>query len=226
MCNKKSIFYWDGHMTQKYFFELTFRRVSFNNNTACREGSLMKEYKTGISGTSSMLMVGLFPLVSRVLPWSFAARMFKNTGEKILSDIKALPQGAMDKPVTLQRIVGSEGQYNSWSLAMVLRHLEMINEAAGEIIEELAHGNQPDVEYSQERFNPWDNPGSLKEFEGSLFVFNMRIKRCVTRNTVLQFPHPDLGMLNASQWLVFSALHQWLYQRHIKSVIEKLQGTE
>jgi hypothetical protein len=185
------------------------------------KGRIMEEQQIGLSHTSSFLITLLFPLASRIIPVKAARSLFTISGEKILEIVKDIPKEKQETPVTLQKIFGSEGQYNSWSVSMILKHLELVNEESGEIIEELAHGRMPDVEFLPENHYPAQR-GTMKELESSLFVFTMRIKRCHQFTGTNTFQHPMLGRLSAKQWLIFSSLHQWLYLRQIQGIAQVL----
>lgn len=166
----------------------------------------------------------LFPLLKVLVPWNLAMRIFESIGTKILDEVKQLDEPTLFRKVLIPRIFGIEDNSRYYSPAMVLLHLIYVGAAIQEGIISLSKNESLDFVVKIANFKPFAeiSPGIVNEYETFLKGYRRTLEADVRDKHARKYhAHPWFGPLNPHQWLVMSAVHQWVHARQLR----KIQGS-
>lgn len=121
---------------------------------------------------------------------------------------------ATDDP-GLRRIAGLD----SWSIAMLIGHALLWDEAAHRIARALAHGDQP-----VETDLPYATPGPEDASRETLLTGIAAAEARLAETRVLAsggptVPHSELGPLDARGWLLFIAIHDAAHLHQAAAIV-------
>lgn len=121
---------------------------------------------------------------------------------------------ATDEP-GLRRIAGVD----SWSIAMLIGHALLWDEAAHRIARSLAHGDVP-----EDGDLPYGRPGPEDDTREALFAGIGAAEARLAETRVLAsggvtFPHTELGPLDARGWLLFIAIHDAAHLHQAAAIV-------
>jgi hypothetical protein len=81
-------------------------------------------------------------------------RLFSHLGRRSLEETRGISGPDMESPVAVAAVPGMEVESTSWSLAMVFRHCNRINNLIIDICEDLDAGREPDMDKGIPDFEP------------------------------------------------------------------------
>ncbi len=164
-----------------------------------------------------------FPLMKRFTSWDRGMKLFEDEGEKILNDVKELDDATLFKRVLIPRVPGIEDNSRYYSPAMVLWHLIYVGETIQDGIISLSKNEKSDIVVKIENFKPFVeiNHTIVSEYEMFLKGYKRTIEANVKDKHVRNYhTHPWFGPMNPHQWLVMSAIHQWVHRRQIRRILD------
>jgi hypothetical protein len=163
-----------------------------------------------------------FPVLKSIVSWDKGMDVFESEGNNIIDSLKVVNNDILFKKVLISKTLGIEDNSRYYSPAMVLWHLIYIGEAIQEGIISLSKGEKLDFTVKIENFKPFVEI-EMNIFEKyELFLSNYRssIEQKVEDRYLKNYhTHPWFGPLNPHQWLIMSALHQWVHRRQIRKIL-------
>ena len=115
----------------------------------------------------------------------------------------------------LRRVAGID----PWSVAMVVGHALLADEAAHSIARSLAGGRAP-----ADGLMPYDRPGDATAAKDALLGAIAASERRLAETRTLpaggpRYPHRDLGELDARGWILFIGVHDALHLHHAAAIV-------
>lgn len=164
-----------------------------------------------------------FGLISPLVSWDLARRLFQREGRAILKLTEGLSNEQLAKRVLIPRFAGIEDSSRYWSPAMTLAHLVIVGDAVAEMIVRLSRGETIGTPVRIEDVKP-DEPASLDildDYRALLVRFDRRMAEDVDdRRSRLRHAHPWVGPLTAHQWLNLAVVHQRVHRKQIQSILK------
>lgn len=164
-----------------------------------------------------------FPIMKTFTSWDRGMTLFESEGEKILNDVKELDDATLFRRVLIPKIVGIEDNSRYYSPAMVLWHLIYVGEAIQDGIISLSKNESPDLVVKIENFKPFVEISHkiVSEYETFLKAYRHTIETNVADKNIRNYhTHPWFGPMNPHQWLIMSAIHQWVHRRQIRKILD------
>lgn len=163
-----------------------------------------------------------FGLISPLVSWDLARRLFQREGRLILELTANLSSEQLTRRVLIPRFVGIEDSSRHWSPAMTVAHLIIVGDAVADIIARLSRGETIDTPVRIQDVKPDDQtlPGIIEDYRGFLPRFDARMATDITnRRSRATHVHPWVGPLTAHQWLNLAAVHQRIHRKQIRSIL-------
>lgn len=164
-----------------------------------------------------------FGLISPLVSWDLARRLFQREGKVILGLTQGLSEERLMHRVLIPRITGIEDSSRHWSPAMTLSHLIIVGDAVADIIVRLSRGEHIGTPVRIEDVKPdQQTPQTvLDDYRALLARFDRRMAEDVAdRRSKARHAHPWVGPLTAHQWLGLAAVHQRVHSKQIGSILK------
>ncbi len=151
-----------------------------------------------------------------VTPRRYALKRFRAESQQLIDLVDQAEINAASDQVRIARLTGMEPYSCNWSLLMVLDHLCLFVGDMAKLIEGLAGHADLRGQFSDQQYEPDPEAGidvieryvqTANEFEVRVVGLNgLRGNRC--------FRHSWLGLMNAHQWLCWTAAQTRIRRRH------------
>ncbi len=164
-----------------------------------------------------------FSMLKRFVSWERAMRFFESEGMKILAEVKELDHDILFRKVLISKTLGIEDNSRYYSPAMVLLHLIYVGEAIREGIIGLSKNEKLNFVVKIENFKPFVEISSdiVNDYEVFLKEYRAAIEENVKDRYIQNYhAHPWFGPLNPHQWLIMSAVHQWVHARQLRRILK------
>jgi hypothetical protein len=164
-----------------------------------------------------------FPILKSFVSWDKGMDFFEHEGKKIVNSSRGVNDDTLFKKVLISKTLGIEDNSRYYSPAMVLWHLVYVGETIREGIISLSKGEKIDFTVKIEDFKPFVEieKNILEKYELFLSNYRSSIEQNVEDRYIKNYhAHPWFGPLNPKQWLIMSALHQWVHGRQIRKILE------
>lgn len=165
-----------------------------------------------------------FGLVSPLVSWDLAGRVFRREGRHIIKLLQDLSTERLTGRVLISRITGIEDNSRFWSPAMTVAHLIIVGDAVADFIIRLSGGETIDAPVRIEDVKPDEHtlPGILDEYRAFLPRFGARTTQDVRdRRSTATHTHPWVGPLTAHQWFNLAAVHQRIHRKQIQAILKQ-----
>lgn len=177
----------------------------------------------GLPGLDALLLryVG-FPILKKFMSWNMAMKFFEREGERVLADVKSLDHDRLFKKVLIPKTLGIEDNSRYYSPAMVLWHLIFVGKAIRGGLIGLSKNEKLDFVVKIENFKPFVeiDDDIVTKYEAFLNEYRKSIEDSVGDRSAKNYhAHPWFGPLNPHQWLVMSAVHQWVHGRQLRRIL-------
>ena len=170
-----------------------------------------------------------FGLISPLVSWNLARRLFQHEGRRILELTENLSTEQLIRRVLVPRITGIEDSSRYWSPAMTVAHLLIVGDAVADFIVRLSRGETIDTPVRIEDVKPDDDTVSsiLNDYRAFLSRFDARMTQDITnRRSRTTHRHPWVGPLTAHQWLNLAAVHQRIHRKQIQAILKRGENAE
>ena len=163
-----------------------------------------------------------FPILKTIVSWNMGMTVFEYSGEKILTAVKKLDNDTLFKKVLIPKVFGIEDNSRYYSPAMVLWHLIYVGETIKEGIIGLSKGEKLYFTVKIANFKPFVKIGDNIVGEYEAFIKSYRNETEVNVKSKYldnSHAHPWFGELNPHQWLIISAIHQFVHCRQMRKIL-------
>jgi hypothetical protein len=163
-----------------------------------------------------------FPILKSIITWDKGMDIFEREGRIILKSLKGVCDDILFKKVLISKTFGIEDNSRYYSPAMVLWHLIYVGETIQSGIISLSKGEKLDFTVKIENFKPFVEIENniLEQYELFLLSYRSTIEHSVEDKCLNNYhAHPWFGPLNPQQWVIMSALHQWVHGRQIRKIL-------
>ncbi len=168
------------------------------------------------------LKYAAFPVLKTFTSWNMGMRLFEHEGKRILHSACELDSDTLFRKVLISKTFGIEDNSRYYSPAMVLWHLIYVGNTIQEGIIALSKGEELDFVVKIENFKPFVeiDPDIVSQYEAFLSSYRHIIEENVVDRYIRKYhAHPWFGPLNPHQWLVMSAIHQWVHGRQLRKIL-------
>ncbi len=163
-----------------------------------------------------------FPVLKSIISWDKGMDFFEREGKIIIESLKGVNEDVLFKKVLISKTLGIEDNSRYYSPAMVLWHLIYVGETIQKGIISLSKGEKLDFTVKIENFKPFVEIENniLEKYEMFLLSYRSSIEQSAEDRYLKNYhAHPWFGPLNPHQWLIMSALHQWVHGRQIRKIL-------
>ena len=163
-----------------------------------------------------------FPILKTIVSWDKGLDVFEREGKRIIDSLIDVNNDVLFKKVLISKTLGIEDNSRYYSPAMVLWHLIYVGETIQEGIISLSKGEKLDFTIKIENFKPFVEieKNILEKYELFLLSYRSSIEQSVEDRHLKNYhAHPWFGPLNPQQWVIMSALHQWVHGRQIRKIL-------
>jgi hypothetical protein len=149
---------------------------------------------------------------------SSSAALFAREQDTILNLVHGVEAKGNFPRVLIKRLPGLEDCSRYWSVYMTLDHLRIVNH--GELIRLLGQSKTPGRVTGTADVKP--TPGVddhvIVDFENACRFFQQSVTSIGNLRTVMRWPHPWFGSLDAADWHYLTAFHMRLHGRQIEAI--------
>ncbi len=186
--------------------------------------SQLEKPGNGLPGIDALfLRYVAFPLLKVMMPWNMAMKFFEREGQRVLDAVEGLDEETLFRKVLISKTFGIEDSSRYYSPAMVLWHLIYVGNAIQGGIIGLSRNEQLDFVVKIENFKPFVEISNniVREYGIFLKKYRKTIERSVQDRHIRNYhAHPWFGPLNPHQWLILSAIHQWVHGRQLRKILK------
>ncbi len=128
-------------------------------------------------------------------------------------------------PYPIPRIWGLPESSRQWSVAMVLRHVCLVQADLIDLIEILSQETSPRGMFDWDGYCPEESVGTEvhSQFVQVNRLYCNQVQSLLDRAGPMQsearFRHPWFGHLNARQWHAFALFHVWVHRRQAQKIV-------
>ncbi|MEM1424713.1 MAG: hypothetical protein AAGH64_12020 [Planctomycetota bacterium] len=179
----------------------------------------------GVPAWQRWMMKPVVPLLPVVLPPARAARVARATKDAMVTRVRGMgPDATRRTLIAPMTMLEDSSRY--WSGAMVLEHVALVADAGAELVRAMLDDEPAPFEASTSEVKPAggmtvdESVAFLEEADRRWSGIASRVAR-LTRDERARAggaPHPWFGVLDASRWIAFEALHRRVHAEQLARV--------
>lgn len=144
--------------------------------------------------------------------------------QRVLDGAGALSDEQLQRQVLVERLTGMEDSSRSWSAAMVLQHLVIVDTGIGELLGALSADSAFGREVRIADVKPTADAGreQLVHLEHAVQAYGHQLTAIRNLHGSRRHAHPWFGPLDCHGWHTLAALHTMIHRRQLDAIVRVL----
>ena len=168
----------------------------------------------------------LVPILFLTTSKEKAIQKFQSESAEIIRLAESLTPQQFTERRLIKRLRGLEDSSRYWSVAMTIEHLVIVGGSTRKIVKNLAKDITEMPPSSTAAVKPHEDVDAAKVIEDFKAMTDALVQTAKITNFTkfpnAKFKHPWFGPMTATQWLIFSPMHQRLHRQQIEEIVKLL----